>query len=129
MNGVKGWKFPININSESGKIESVNDNVAIKQSVKMILQTQIFERKIFSHYGSELRSFMFEVIDPSYISSLQKSVYNSINSCESYVKNLDVSITASNGPTSKITAEIEYNTPFSPVVEKVYKTVDFSENV
>ena len=127
LSNIKGWKFPIDVDNETGKIKFITNNDTIKQSITMILQTQIFERKIFSRYGSELRSFMFDIVDSNYISSFKKSVKNSIVSCEPYVKDLNVSVTASNGPISKITAEIEYTTKFSPIVDKVYKTIDFSE--
>lgn len=127
LSNIKGWKFPIDVDNETGKIKSVTDNDAIKQSVTMILQTQIFERKIFSRYGSELRSFMFDVIDSSYISSFKKSVKDSILSCEPYIQDLNVSVTAKSGPISKITAKVEYTTKFSSVVNEIYKSIDFSE--
>ena len=126
---IKGWKFPIDVDDETGKIKFTTNNDTIKQSVTMILQTQIFERKIFSRYGSDIRTFMFDIVDSNYISSFKKSVKDSIFSCEPYVENLNVSVKASNGPISKINAKIEYTTKFSPVVDEVYKSIDFSEKV
>ena len=47
---IKGWKFPIQINESNGRIQTVEDNECVKQSVKMILSTQLYERKMAALY-------------------------------------------------------------------------------
>lgn len=121
---IKGWSFPINVDYKTGKIVSVSDNKAVKQSVNMILQTQVRERKIFGDYGSNLKSFMFEVVDPNYISSFKQSVERSISSCEPHVSEVNVDVHASSGAVSKIISEIEYLTDVSPESEKIRKVLD-----
>lgn len=105
---------------------SVADNKAVKQSVNMILKTQIGERRIFEDYGSELRSFMFDVIDPNYVSSFKKSVERSITDCEPHVSKISVDVRADSGLVSKIISEIEYSTDIYPGIEKIHKTLDMN---
>ena len=124
---LDGWSFPIDVDEETGKIKSVSDNDAVKQSVNMILKTQILERKIFSQYGSNIRSFMFDIVNSGYVSSFRKSVEDSILSCEPHVKSIEVSVNASSGPVSEIVSEIEYLTDILPTREKIYKTISVSD--
>ncbi len=123
---IEGWRFPIGIDGATGKIMSVCDNEAIKQSVNMILQTQVQEREIFGDYGSNLRSFMFDVIDPNYVSSFKRSVEQSISNCEPHVNEISVEVRAEGGSTSKIVSEIEYSTDIYPEIEKIYKTLNIN---
>ena len=115
---IEGWSFPIEVDSKTGKIKTTNNNDVIKQSVNMILKTQIMERKIFSNYGSELKSFMFGIVDSNYISSFKKNVRESIKRWEPHVVDIKVDARANSGPVSKIEADVEYVTDILPVVEK-----------
>ncbi|MGN1041273.1 MAG: GPW/gp25 family protein, partial [Acutalibacteraceae bacterium] len=71
---IKGWKFPVQVDENTGKIKTVEDNENIKQSVRMILETHPYERKIVENFGTDLRPFMFEVISPRVISDLKDKV-------------------------------------------------------
>ena len=124
MKLLEGWSFPINIDEKRGKIQSGADSKAIKQSVNMILKTQIMERKIFPDYGSELKSFMFEIVDSNYVHSFKKSIQTAIERCEPHVVNIDVQAKANRGPISKIEAVIDYTTDISPEIEQAFKSVD-----
>lgn len=115
---IEGWSFPIDIDQKTGKIKTVNNNDVIKQSVNMILKTQIMERKIFSDYGSELKSFMFGIVDSNYIRSFKKNVKDSITRWEPHVTDINVDAQSNSGPISRIEADVEYITDISPVVEK-----------
>ena len=117
----------MNVDRKTGKIMSVSDRQAIKQSVNMILQTQMHERKIFGDYGSNLKYFMFEVVDPNYISSFKQSVEHSISYCEPHVNEIDVNVRVSSGAVSKIIADIEYSTDVSSESEKIHKIVDVND--
>ena len=73
MKIIEGFGFPIDIDETSGKIKTVDNNKTVKQSINMILKTQIMEHKIFKNYGSELKSFMFDIVDSNYIYSFKIS--------------------------------------------------------
>ncbi|MDR1364947.1 MAG: GPW/gp25 family protein [Oscillospiraceae bacterium] len=126
MSIIEGWKFPININSKTGKIETVCDNAAIKQSVEMILKTQIMERKVVPNYGSELRSYVFTVIDANSVSSFKKAIKYAIENWEKHVQTIKVSTRATSGPVSRMQAEIEYTTDINPTPETITKEINMS---
>jgi phage baseplate assembly protein W len=124
---ITGWKFPINVENKTGKIQVLCDNDLIRQSVNIILKTQILERKIFPSFGSELRSFVFEIINANSISEFKNSIKLAIQNWEEHIKNIKINIRARTGPVSKIEAEIEYNTDISPVTERIIKKISMEK--
>ena len=124
---IKGWKFPIQVDEVTGKIKTVEDNENIKQSVRVILETQKYERKIFPNFGTDLRSYMFEVVDPNFISRLRKSIETSLKMWESHIEDLNVSVNASSGPISKVEVAIDYITDIEPTQERVKKRIDAND--
>ncbi len=124
---IKGWKFPIQVDEVTGKIKTVEDNENIKQSVRVILETQKYERKIFPNFGTDLRSYMFEVVNPNFISGLRKSIETSLKMWESHIEDLNVAVNASSGPISKVEVAIDYITDIEPTQERVKKRVDSND--
>lgn len=122
---IEGWSFPIDIDQKSGQIKTVCNNEVVKQSVNMILKTQIMEHKIFSDYGSELKSFMFGIADSNYIHSFKKSVEGAISRWEPHVIDIKVEAKSNSGPISRIEVDVEYITDISPGVEKTKKSMNF----
>lgn len=122
---IEGWSFPIDIDQKSGQIKTVYNNEVVKQSVNMILKTQIMEHKVFSDYGSELKSFMFGIVDSNYIHSFKESVEKAISRWEPHVIDMKIEAKSNSGPISRIEVDIEYITDISPEVEKTKKSINF----
>lgn len=121
---LKGWKFPIQLDKVTGKIKTVEDNENIKQDIRVILETQKEERKIVSDFGSDLRSYMFEVVNPTFISDIKRSVRSAIKTWEDHVDDLEVSVKATNGPVAKVEVNIDYVTDIEPMQERFTKKLD-----
>ena len=126
MATIKGWKFPIQVDPNTGKIQTVEDNENIKQSVKVILGTQKFERKVVPTFGTDLHSFMFEVMDPTFVSGIKNSINSALNLWEKNIRDLNVSVDASAGPVSKVDVNIDYITKLSPIQERITKKLDIN---
>jgi phage baseplate assembly protein W len=124
---VKGWKFPIETDAHTGKIKTIEDNANIKQSVNLIIRTNVGERKAMSIFGSEMRYFMFGVVDANYITDFKKSVRNSLLRWEPHIEDLQISVNTSHGPVSKIEACIEYTTDISPEKEQVKTEINLNK--
>lgn len=124
---IKGWKFPIQINESNGRIQTVEDNECVKQSVKMILSTQLYERKIVPTFGTDLRRYMFEVVSPTFVSDLKKTIASSINKWEEHVLDINVSVQATPGPISTVNTSVDYITDIEPTQERVIHKVDTNE--
>ena len=123
MKFLEGMSFPIDIDERSGKIKTTVDNKVVRQSLNMILKTQIMEHKIFPDYGAELNSFMFEVVDSNYVHSFKKSIETAISQWEPHIVSMDIHVKANRGPISKIEASLDYTTDISPESERIVKAV------
>ncbi len=120
---IKGWKFPVQVDKENGRIKTVEDNENIKQSVRMILETRPDERKIVPRFGADLRPYMFETINPGVISSLESEVENSVKKWESHVMDMNVNVKSETGTVSYLEASVDYITDIEPTQERVSKVL------
>ena len=123
MSVIKGWKFPVQVDKENGRIKTVEDNENIKQSVRMILETRPNERKVVPRFGADLRPYMFETINPGVISSLEGEVESSVKRWESHVMDMNVSIRSETGTVSYLEASVDYITDIEPTQERVSKVL------
>ncbi len=124
MAGWGGWKFPIQLDEVTGKIKTVEDNQNIKQSIRMILDTQLQERKIVPNFGSEIRSYMFGVVNPIYIADIRRSVRSAIEMWQKNIRDLNVSVKATDGPIAKVEVNVDYITNIEPTQERFTKKLD-----
>ena len=127
MSVIKGWKFPIQVDKNTGKIKTVEDNENIKQSVKIILGTQKHERKIIPSFGTDLRVFMFKIVDPEFVSTLKMAVESSLNRWEEHIRDLKVTINGSNGPLSYVEARVDYITDIEPTQERLITKINSNQ--
>ncbi len=127
MSVIKGWKFPIQVDEDNGKIKTVEDNENVKQSVKMILNTQRQERKIFRDFGTNTRNFMFEIVDPPMMTSLKSTIERSLKKWEKHIRDLNISVNASATPVSTVNASIDYITDIEPTQERVVNAIETNE--
>ncbi len=118
---LKGWKFPIQLDDVTGKIKTVEDNENIKQSIRVILGTQIEERKVVPNFGSNINSYMFEIVDPIFISDVRRSVRSAIEAWQKHIQDLNVNVNATDGPLAKVEVNIDYITDLEPTQERVTK--------
>lgn len=119
MSTIKGWKFPIQVDKDTGKIKMIEDNENIKQSVRIILGTEQYERKVYPGFGTNTRAFMFETVDPIFTSRLKETVETSIKTWESHIEDINVSVKTPSGPISKVEVDVDYITDIIPVQERL----------
>lgn len=121
MAKIRGWKFPVDIDETTGKIMTVDDNENIKQSVKIILQTEKSERKMRSNFGTRLNRFMFQNVDLSLVTRMSDEIDRSIRLWEGHIKQLSVTVRQSPENISAVLAEVSYITDLSPQQETITK--------
>lgn len=119
MARIRGWSFPVNVDKDTGRIMSTEDNENIKQAIKIILLTQLNERKLLPNFGTNIRSFLFEVVDPTFINDLKESVTKSLKRWETNIRSLNVSIKTDGGSASTVMVNVDYITNISPNQERV----------
>ncbi len=126
MATIKGWKFPVQVDKSTGRIMTVEDNENVKQSVNIILMTGKYERKIFPTFGTDMRSYMFEVVDQNFISMIRSTITGSLKKWESHIADINVNVKASSGPICQVETVIDYLTDITPVQDRVSKTMDMN---
>ncbi len=119
MATVRGWNFPVKIDKDTGRIMTSEDNENIKQSIRVILRTQLNERKLISSFGTNIQSFLFEVVDPTFIGDLKKTITGSLKRWEKNIRSLNVSVSTNGGAVSSVIVNVDYITNISPVQERV----------
>ena len=127
MSILKGWKFPIQVDEDTGKIKTIEDNENVRQSIRIILGTQRYERKIVFNFGTDLRAFMFEIVNPEFISTLKEAIISSLKNWENHIRDLNVSIKASMGPISIVEANVDYITDIEPTQERISTRLDAND--
>lgn len=104
----RGWSFPIELDEKIGKVKEANEEDMVKQSIIMILSTEIGDRIMLPEYGCSLRQFMFEPITYTIIKRIEKEVERSIKKWEQDIKGLSVMVHQDMDIGNSVIINIEY---------------------
>ena len=108
MEQWKGWHFPLEVDSLTGKIKTTTLENDVKQSILILLHTQRGERLGHSTYGSQLHRFLFYSLQSSLKRSIQKEVENTIKKWEKRVSSVTVDIFESQQHQTVLIVQIQY---------------------
>ncbi|AOW20706.1 GPW/gp25 family protein [Urechidicola croceus] len=89
----RGWSFPPVFNLTTGSVEMVENEIDIKQSIKIIIGTIPGERMMFPKFGCDIRKFVFESKDPTQIRMLKDVIYDALLYNEPRIKVEEIEIT------------------------------------
>ena len=73
-----GWSFPPAFTEGGREVETVSGPDDIRQSLQILLSTQLGERLMQEDYGCDLSSVLFEEIDQGLINSLTDLITDAI---------------------------------------------------
>jgi len=104
MDDIKAWAFPIECD-ENGNIKTVTGEDAIRQSIIMIMNTNITERYYHRGYGVGLNKFVFSIVNYTAIKQIEKRVRQAIEDWEKRVKLINVE---AKGQSNKILIDVAY---------------------
>jgi phage baseplate assembly protein W len=76
----------------TGDLSIIRNEVAIKRSVKNIIQTNLTEKFFNSSFGSNIRSSLFEFFDFGSAATIQKQIELAIENYEPRVNNVVVDV-------------------------------------
>jgi phage baseplate assembly protein W len=76
----------------TGDLPIIKNEVAIKRSIKNIVQTNLTEKFFNSSFGSNVRSNLFEFFDVATAATIQKQIELSIQNYEPRVNNVIVEV-------------------------------------
>ena len=87
-----GMKFPPQINPATGRFVTTSANELIRQSIYLILSTQLSERPMRPNFGSNMMSLAFLDINVGNINLVIRSVREQILRQEPRIDNLTVDV-------------------------------------
>ncbi len=127
MAGLKGWAFPVEVDEASGRIKMTEDNENVRQSVRLILQTDKGERKMRPNFGTGMNQFMFANVDLRLVKSMSDAIAQSIRLWESHVMGVTVAVQQSQDNNAAVQVDIQYITDISPTqVDAITEEMDLS---
>ncbi len=103
----KGMKFPPQINQATGRIMTVDAEDVVKQSLYLILMTQLSERPMRPDFGSELMGYTFMDVNAASIGWITRTIREQIAIQEPRVTDVEIAVDAS-GTSGMIVFDIRY---------------------
>ena len=116
----RGWKFPIQLDTVSGRVAESAYEQSISDSLKIILQTQPGERVMRPDFGCRLKEFSFQEINYTVLSLMEKEVRRAITLWEPRIIDVEVQCKPDQQGQGLVRIEISYvvrstNNPYNLV--------------
>ncbi len=90
----KGMKFPPQINPATGRFVTVSEEESVKESIYLILMTQVSERPLRPEFGSNIMSYTFMDQNLSRINMVSRTIRYQIANQETRISDIQVGVEA-----------------------------------
>lgn len=104
----RGWKFPIQVNPNTGRILMSENEQDISEAITIILQTSKGERVMKSDFGCGLRRFVFDLTDEVTMRKMEEDIREAIMIWEPRVGEVDIKALKDTEVPGKINIDIHY---------------------
>ena len=94
----KGMKFPPQINAATGRFVLSEGEQSVRESLYMILMTQISERPMRPDFGSNLMAYTFMDVTQANVSMVVRAIQEQIMQFEPRVTDVDIYADVSSRP-------------------------------
>ncbi len=116
----QGWKFPIEVDTLTGKIKTSSYEENIADSIRIIIGTSKGERVMNKNFGCDIKKFMFESFDYTVSSEMSRCVIEALQEWEPRITDIKVDVSQSSEDSSRININISYvvrstNNPYNLV--------------
>jgi len=103
----RGWAFSVGVglDDEVAMAAGADD---IRQSIRLILETDPGERVMRPDFGAGLRRLLFEPIDTSTLALVQRRVQDALVTWEPRIEVRDVSVSADEAASGRLLIRIDY---------------------
>lgn len=102
-----GWAFPVSLDvSGSVAVASAQDDV--RQSILIILGTNLGERVMRPDFGSGIRAFVFEAISTTTLTLLRTRVEDALVRWEPRIRVERVEVALPHGTSSQVNISVDY---------------------
>lgn len=104
----RGWAFPVGL-AVDDEIAMVADAEDIRQSIRIILETDPGERVMRPDFGAGLRRLLFEPITTNTLALVQQRVEDALTTWEPRIDVIDVAVSADEAPSGVLLITIQYS--------------------
>ncbi len=126
---IKGWKFPVEIDLQTGKFKTREGDEDVREAIKIILTTKIGERIGNPQFGSNLFNFMFTSINYTELKELEYEITQALTRWEPRLRNLEVEAKGDQGHIGKVLVSINYRTYRQMTPEEMNFVFEVNEGV
>src|ERR1700748_3338642 len=103
-----GWGFPPTFNKEGKNVAMVSDEQDIMESIRILLSTDPGERLMRPDYGCNLRKFIFERQDSTFINGLNHIINQALLNFEPRVNFIDATVIARDDLDGQLFIQVNY---------------------
>jgi phage baseplate assembly protein W len=104
----RGWAMPVELDSRTGKVASVEYEEDIRQSIRIILETAPGERVMRPNFGCGIHELVFSAVDSNAIQRIRSVVEEAMRRCEARIEVLDVKVDEAATSKGHLWVELEY---------------------
>jgi phage baseplate assembly protein W len=103
-----GWAFPVGLALDD-EVALVADAEDVRQSIRIILETDPGERVMRPDFGAGLRRLLFEPITTNTLAMVQHRVEDALVTWEPRIDVLDVVVSADEAASGRLLIRIDYS--------------------
>lgn len=104
----RGWSFPPSFLKNTKELEIVSEEEDIKQSLEILLATEIGERFLQPLYGCNLDRFVFEPMNATVSTEIRLTVKRAIDLFEPRIKLLSIKLDTASISEGRVDIAVEY---------------------
>lgn len=104
----RGWKFPVQVDTKTGRIKMSEYEEDISEAIRIILSTSRGERLMRPNFGCGAQSFAFGLTDTTTLKLFETEVTQAITAWEPRVSEIEVNIHFDPDTTGKLLINIKY---------------------
>lgn len=104
----KGWKFPVQVDSTTGRIRMAEGEEDIEESIRIIIRTSKGERLMRPDFGCGLRDFVFGTTDETSLRLIAGDVQDAIRIWEPRVKDVEVEVKPDRQNNGRVLMNVSY---------------------
>jgi hypothetical protein len=86
----RGWSFPIRFTTSLSRVEMVEMEVDVRESLILLLSTYPGERITNPEFGTRIRDYIYADMAPSTLAMLKEEVFRAVGLYESRIELIDV---------------------------------------
>jgi hypothetical protein len=103
-----GWKFPVTVDSQTGKIRTSKHEEDINEAIRIILMTSPGERMYRPDFGCSIKKYVFGVTDTNTMTLIKHEVKSALLLWEPRIKDVEVDIDSHGGNRDFFDISISY---------------------